>query len=195
MSQAWPVATARASPPLDRHDIDVAEQVEGDLAAVGRDVERHPGAAARVDRHVAARAVAGRDVPLLASFLPRRLPGAAAMLRRLRLGHAARPGPARGGGGATGGVGAWAAARRGKRGSSEKEGRRRMDESPGRQIARGDWRRSPRNASGAPPLVESGALTGGGAGARARAMADDRQTASRPPRRSTRAAPISTRTC
>src|SRR5687767_10898160 len=36
----------------DRHGVDVAEQVEGDSAAVGANVDVHPGAFGDVDRHL-----------------------------------------------------------------------------------------------------------------------------------------------
>ena len=59
---------------FDRDNIKVAEEVERDLASVGRHVERHPGAAISVDRNVTARAVTCVDVPLvvLFAFGPRR---------------------------------------------------------------------------------------------------------------------------
>ena len=49
----------------DGHGVDVAEQGEDQRAAVGRDVEVHPGALGGADRHLAQRGVKrGVDVPL-----------------------------------------------------------------------------------------------------------------------------------
>uniref|UniRef100_A0A0N4Z8I7 LigA n=1 Tax=Parastrongyloides trichosuri TaxID=131310 RepID=A0A0N4Z8I7_PARTI len=48
----------------DGHDIDVAQQVENDLAAVRADVQRHPGALGDVDGGVVRRARRVLDVPL-----------------------------------------------------------------------------------------------------------------------------------
>ncbi len=99
MSHALPVASGARLAAADRHDVNVAEQVEGDLAAVGRDVEVHPRALGDVDRHVVAGAVAGIDVPLLrlscrrSSALRRSLrawPGSSARPRRAA-GWAERP--------------------------------------------------------------------------------------------------------
>ena len=61
-----PRVAARQRPGLaagDRHDVNVAEHVEGDLTAVGRDVEVHPRALGDVDQHVVAGPMAGGDIP------------------------------------------------------------------------------------------------------------------------------------
>jgi len=47
----------------DRHDIDVAQKVEDDLAAVRADVQRHPGALGDVDGRIMRRAWRVLDIP------------------------------------------------------------------------------------------------------------------------------------
>ena len=77
---------ARASPPVDRHDVKVAEQVERDLAPVGRDVERHPGAACACRWRRRGPGRGGALTSHLSSFLPS-VPGAGAMPGGCVLGH------------------------------------------------------------------------------------------------------------
>ena len=55
----------RRTAAVDRHDVDVAEQIEDDPLAVRADVDIHPRALGRVERQLADRAEIGADVPLL----------------------------------------------------------------------------------------------------------------------------------
>ena len=67
-------------PAADPHDVDVAQHVEGDGAAVGTDVQVHPRALGRVDPDFAG-LLAGRGIDVPRRRLRRRSAPAAASLR------------------------------------------------------------------------------------------------------------------
>ena len=69
MSKAGPLVMRVAgdvAAAADRHRVDVAEQVEHDLPAVGADVHVHPRAFGRVERELLRRSEIRGDIPLLA---------------------------------------------------------------------------------------------------------------------------------
>src|SRR5688572_20592433 len=74
----------RGPAPVDRHDVDVAEQIEYDTPAVRADVDVHPRAFGRLEGQLRDRAEIGADVPLL--FLGCRC----RLLLRLKTGAMAR---------------------------------------------------------------------------------------------------------
>jgi hypothetical protein len=57
--------------PVDGHRVDVAEQVEHEVPAVGADVDVHPGALVGLECELRRGAVVGGDVPLVGGLLLR----------------------------------------------------------------------------------------------------------------------------